>query len=150
MFVARVSSDMFGRPLLTTWCTRMHELSIAMSLVDLAAEEAERLGHARVIALHVRIGPLSGVVADALAFSFALVAEDSPIAGAELVIEESPIVAHCAHCNAERTIASVQSLHCPICFTPATNIVGGREMELIGLAIEDLSELPNEHVATHR
>jgi hydrogenase nickel incorporation protein HypA/HybF len=58
----------------------MHELSIAMSLVELATEEAERRGASRVSALHVHVGPLSGVVSDALRFSFTLAAEGTPIA----------------------------------------------------------------------
>ena len=42
----------------------MHELSIALSLLDLVAEEAGRRG-VRVAAVHLRLGPLSGVVRDA-------------------------------------------------------------------------------------
>jgi hydrogenase nickel incorporation protein HypA/HybF len=125
----------------------MHELSIAMSLVDVASEEAGRLGSAHVTALHLRIGPLSGVVADALLFSFGLAAEGSPIADAQLVIEETPIVAHCESCDAQRTIPSAQALRCPICSTPVTSLIGGREMELVGLEIEDL---PTPYVAAHR
>ena len=43
----------------------MHELSIALGLVEAAQEEAERL-HARVSAVHLRLGALSGVVPEAL------------------------------------------------------------------------------------
>ena len=47
----------------------MHELSIAMALVDMAAEEAEKRG-ARVVAAHVRLGILSGVVKEALVSAY--------------------------------------------------------------------------------
>ena len=40
----------------------MHELSLAMSLVDVACEKAQTLGDVRVEALHVRLGPYCGVV----------------------------------------------------------------------------------------
>ena len=43
----------------------MHELSIALSILDLAAEEAGRRG-GRVVAVHLKLGPLSGVVKEAL------------------------------------------------------------------------------------
>ena len=46
----------------------MHELSIAVSMVEMASEEALRLGAVRVNALHLKLGPLSGVVKDALLF----------------------------------------------------------------------------------
>ncbi len=53
----------------------MHELSIALSILDVAAEEAERQGNARVVAIHLRLGPLSGVVKGALLSAFELVAK---------------------------------------------------------------------------
>ncbi|HEY1496909.1 MAG TPA: hydrogenase maturation nickel metallochaperone HypA [Candidatus Solibacter sp.] len=67
----------------------MHELSIAMSIVEVASEEAQRQGGARVEAVHLKLGALSGVVKDALLFSWDLACEDSPIAGAKLEIEEA-------------------------------------------------------------
>jgi hydrogenase nickel incorporation protein HypA/HybF len=39
----------------------MHELSIAMSIVDMAQEEAERHGGAQVQAVHLKLGRLTGV-----------------------------------------------------------------------------------------
>ncbi len=72
----------------------MHELSIAMALIELASDEARRLGRPRVEALHLRLGPLSGVAEDALAFSFELAVAESEIAGARLVIEKVPLTAY--------------------------------------------------------
>ena len=43
----------------------MHELSIAMSIVELAEEEAERRG-VHINAVHLKLGALSGVVKEAL------------------------------------------------------------------------------------
>ena len=45
----------------------MHELSIAMDIVDAAADEARRR-RVKVNAVHLRLGVLSGVVRDALLF----------------------------------------------------------------------------------
>ena len=66
----------------------MHELSIALSLVELASDELARLGDVRLHAVHVRVGALSGVVSDALRFSFDVAADGTPVAGATLEIEE--------------------------------------------------------------
>ena len=44
----------------------MHELSIAMGIVDLAQEEVDRRSGAKIKAVHLRLGLLSGVVKDAL------------------------------------------------------------------------------------
>jgi hydrogenase nickel incorporation protein HypA/HybF len=117
----------------------MHELSIAMSLVDLACEEAVRLNAARVEALHVRVGPLSGVVTEALVFSFTLASDDTPIAGARLVIEPVAITALCSTCQVEHVIVSPQHLRCPVCHRPTPHIIHGRELELVALEIDEHS-----------
>jgi hydrogenase nickel incorporation protein HypA/HybF len=114
----------------------MHELSIALSILDIAAEEAERLGGGRVVAIRLRLGPLSGVVKDALRSAYDLAREDSRMSEAELVIEEVPLVAYCAACSAARTLASAQQLCCPMCGTPTPEVVGGRELEVVALEIE--------------
>lgn len=115
----------------------MHELSIAMSLVDAACEEADGLDAGRITALYLRLGPLSGVVKDALLFSFDVAAADTQIAGARLVIEDMPVVIMCPSCNEERQIESVQRFRCPACGVPAPNVIGGRELELFAMEIDD-------------
>jgi hydrogenase nickel incorporation protein HypA/HybF len=65
----------------------MHELSIALSLVDVACEKAAALGDVRVDTVFVRIGPLSGVVAESLLFCCDEAARGSAIEGARLEIE---------------------------------------------------------------
>lgn len=113
----------------------MHELSIALSLLDLIAEESARRG-GRVVAVHLRLGPLSGVVREALASAYDLAREGTPEASAELIIEEVPIVAYCPACASERAPASAQELRCPACGAPMPEVVGGRELEVIALEIE--------------
>src|SRR5262245_21417085 len=99
----------------------MHELSIALSILDLVADEAERRV-VRVTAVHLRLGPLSGVVREALVSAYDLARENSPVAEAELVVEEVPVVVSCPSCNAERALPSVQELRCPVCGTPTSEV----------------------------
>src|SRR5258707_1168069 len=72
--------------------TCMHELSIALSMIEMATEEAERRGGVRVNALHIKLGPLSGVVKDALLFSYEVATGGTMLEGSRLVIEDVPIV----------------------------------------------------------
>ena len=68
----------------------MHELSIALSLIDAVCEELPRLGAATCVrSIRIRVGPRSGVVPDALRFAFDVAVADSPLAGARLDIERS-------------------------------------------------------------
>jgi hydrogenase nickel incorporation protein HypA/HybF len=112
----------------------MHELSIAMGIVDVATEEAQRR-NARVTAVHLKVGQLSGVVAEALSAAFELARESTPLAEAVLVIDEVPVAAYCPACAAERTV-SFPYLNCPVCGTPTPDVIRGRELEVTALEIE--------------
>jgi hydrogenase nickel incorporation protein HypA/HybF len=113
----------------------MHELSIAMSLVDLAQEEAGR-HEGRVCALHLRIGALAGVVPEALLASYEMACFQTSLEGSRLVIEEVPVVVFCPSCELERPLVGVQSFCCPECGTPTPRVEHGRELELVALEIE--------------
>jgi hydrogenase nickel incorporation protein HypA/HybF len=114
----------------------VHELSIALSLVDLAQEEGRKHG-GRVSALHLRIGALAGIVPDALLASYEMASADTPLAGSRLVIEDVPVTVWCPQCNAERELSSVQHFCCAECGTPTSRIERGRELELVALEIEE-------------
>ena len=117
--------------------TPLHELSIAMSILDVAADEARRQGGGRVVALHLRLGPLSGVVPEALLSAWAVACESSDLAGCRLVIEPVPITIDCPACHAPRPARSLQDLCCATCGTPAARVITGREMEVAALEMVD-------------
>jgi hydrogenase nickel incorporation protein HypA/HybF len=114
----------------------MHELSIAMNIVDLALEES-RTRAVIVEAVHLDLGPLSGVVADALRFSWELACHETPLEGARLLIREIPVEIHCSTCKAHRTLDSMQWLCCPVCATPALEIIHGKELAITALEVRD-------------
>jgi hydrogenase nickel incorporation protein HypA/HybF len=115
----------------------MHELSIAMSIVEMAEEESDQRGGARVNAVHLKLGRLAGVVKDALLSSYELACEGSGVHGSRLVIEEVPIVVYCPKCDAPRAIESVQWFVCPECQSPVSEVVQGRELQVFALEIQE-------------
>ena len=122
---------------LETVTTFMHELSIALSMIDLATEEAQRHAGARVNALHLKLGPLSGVVKEALLFSYEVATTDTPLAGSRLIIEDVPVVIYCAECEAEQVLETIQRFSCPACGTLSSAVVRGRELEFVALELEE-------------
>jgi hydrogenase nickel incorporation protein HypA/HybF len=114
----------------------MHELSIALSILDLAAEEAARRGGVQVHGIHLRLGPLSGVVKEALLSAYEIARESFPLGDAQLVIEETPLLAHCPTCATTKPVVSPQLLCCAECGTPAPQLVSGRELEVVALEIQ--------------
>lgn len=114
----------------------MHELSIAMGIVEAAVEEAQQR-NVQVSAVHLRLGALSGVVKDALLFSYEVACHDTPLQGSRLLIEEVPVAVFCPHCQAKRELESVQMFICPECGTPAGDVLQGKELEVFALEVEE-------------
>lgn len=113
----------------------MHELSIAMSIIEMAEEEVERRGGVRVSAVHLKLGALSGVVEQALLSSFQMAAEHTVLNDARLLIENVPVAVFCTQCSLERRLASIQDFSCPVCGAPTPQVTGGRELEVTALEI---------------
>jgi hydrogenase nickel incorporation protein HypA/HybF len=114
----------------------MHELSIALNLLDLVAAEAKKHGNTRVLEIHLKLGLLSGVVKDSLLSAYEMAREGTQFKEAKLVIEEVPVLVHCPTCRTTRTVVSVQMLCCAECGTPCPNVVSGRELEVVALEIQ--------------
>lgn len=114
----------------------VHELSIAMSMVEMATEEALRQGDVQIVALHLKLGQLSGVVKEALLFSWEVACEGTPLAGSHLVIEEVPVVIYCSVCQQECLLDSIQKFCCPVCQTLTAEIRQGKEIEVTALEIQ--------------
>ncbi|MGA3209814.1 MAG: hydrogenase maturation nickel metallochaperone HypA [Terriglobales bacterium] len=116
----------------------MHELSIAMSIVELAEEEVDRRGGGmKIEAVHLKLGALSGVARDALMSSFEMVCEGTLLQGSRLVCEEIPVVVFCPQCQAQRSLSSLQWFCCSECGTPTPEILQGRELEVTALEIQE-------------
>src|SRR4051812_38036317 len=120
----------------------MHELSIAHGLLEAACEALSRCEPAPlgVRCVSIRIGVLSGVVPAALEFCYGLTVEGTPLAGSRLVVEEQPAVVFCPRCAAERTLEDPARFCCPVCDDSTTELVHGRELELISMELIDDDE----------
>jgi hydrogenase nickel incorporation protein HypA/HybF len=120
----------------------MHELSIAMSIVEMAEEEARLRGGVQVTAVHLKLGALSGVVKEALLSSYEMAIEDSPLKGSRLIIEEIPVLIFCPGCQMHRPLSSVQLFCCAECGTPSSDVLQGKEIEVTALEIEEWAHNP--------
>lgn len=122
----------------------MHELSIAMRLVESLEEELAKQGDLTVVTVNLRIGALSGLVPEALEFSWEVASEGSRLQGSKLAIETVDATGYCAQCREERTIRNLQSFRCPVCGSPITEITGGHELEIATLEVLDEEEAEEE------
>ncbi len=114
----------------------MHELSIAMSIVEIAEEESEKRG-VQVSAVHLKLGPLSGVVKDVLVSAYDMAAAGTRVEGSRLVVEDVPILVFCPQCREKRSPASLQWFSCPECNTPTPEVLQGSELQVTALEVEE-------------
>lgn len=115
----------------------MHELSIALSMIEMASEESWRHDANRVTALHLKLGPLSGVVKEALCFSYDIASKGTPLEGSQLIIEDVPVVIRCSHCMSEEEVNALE-LRCPRCGQLSPDVIQGRELQVVSLELEEV------------
>jgi hydrogenase nickel incorporation protein HypA/HybF len=113
----------------------MHEVSVALTLLEGVEAAARDEGAERVSRVLVRVGALSGVVRDALLFAWDVATADTIAAGSTLEVEEIPLVVMCEFCEEERRPLPGSGLLCPECGRPAPRILRGREMQLVSMEI---------------
>jgi hydrogenase nickel incorporation protein HypA/HybF len=108
----------------------MHELAIIESVLDAVTE---RLPGAKISCVRLEIGALSGVVADALRFSFELATEGTDLQGASLEITETPGVCRCRGCGAEFT-PDGPVLLCP-CGSADAEVLAGQDLKIASVKV---------------
>ena len=112
----------------------MHELAIAESVIQVASRHADGR---QVTKVYLKVGHLRQVVPSALAFSFELVAQGTPVEGAELALEEIPVTGKCRGCGAESRLESFP-LQCETCGGFDLQILEGEELYVESLELEEL------------
>jgi hydrogenase nickel incorporation protein HypA/HybF len=115
----------------------MHELSIAESIV--AVVERHARGR-RVTRVEVSVGHLRQVVPSALEFAFELTTKDTPLDGAELVLEEVPAAGRCRSCD-EMSRFDGFPLACRACGAWDVEVTAGEELRVEALELEEEEEI---------
>ncbi len=112
----------------------MHELSLAVDLVEQLCEVLEREKATRVMEINVVIGAMSGVERVPFEFAFPQAAMDTPLEGAELNIEMVPLVLKCSECNRETETEDLVMI-CPVCGSLSVEIVQGKEFMIKSMEV---------------
>ena len=112
----------------------MHELSIAESVVQIASRHANGR---RVTREWLKVGHLRQVVPSALAFGFDLVAEGTPVEGAELEMENVPATGVCRDCGTESRLQTFP-LQCGACGGFDLELLTGEELFVESLELEEV------------
>jgi hydrogenase nickel incorporation protein HypA/HybF len=112
----------------------MHEVGVMENALGIALKRAADEGAQHIHQLTMRVGPLSGVVAEALEFAFDVLSRGTIAEGATLQVERVPIVCYCPTCRVEFQSGDL-FCECPRCHTPSGEVRQGRELELASLEV---------------
>ncbi len=124
----------------------MHEASLMSNLLVIVDRAARAEGEGPVRLVHLKIGEMAGVNADALRFAFEVMSKGTAAEGAELGIETVPLRARCGACGDISNPADFV-FRCPACGSGDIEIVAGREMEVDYILVGDRDGEPRDRGA---
>jgi hydrogenase nickel incorporation protein HypA/HybF len=110
----------------------MHELSLALEVIDLAAREAEKNEVTVIREIMIEIGDLSGVEAEAFELALELLVKDSVLEKASRKIIRTPGIGKCLTCDLEFEMKQMLTT-CPVCLCYPSEITGGREFRVLSI-----------------
>jgi hydrogenase nickel incorporation protein HypA/HybF len=122
----------------------MHELSIAQTVCEVAIDQLKDHPDCSVHRIGLRIGRLSDVVPEALEFGFDVIKQDTVLAHATLSIETIPVTGRCRACAESFTIDNFRFI-CPMCESSQVDVLGGQELEISFMELDDKPEGHFEH-----
>lgn len=111
----------------------MHEVSLMMSIIDLAIDEADKNNGARILHITLEVGEKSGVVVEALEFAFETVTRNTIAEGAGLTIHSIPYRGECVACG--QVFESNDFLVCDKCGNFG-KIISGQELRIQSIEVD--------------
>jgi hydrogenase nickel incorporation protein HypA/HybF len=126
----------------------MHELSLAQGIIDIAVAEARKRRAVAVKNIKLRLGYFTGVVREALEFSFEVAKRGTLAESAVLEIETVELKTLCRRCGVVGRPAEDFCLTCSHCGDPV-EILAGREMEVAYVDLVEAGEMPQRATTLH-
>lgn len=112
----------------------MHELSIVMSIIDIAKQQAENAHASTIEEIELDIGTLSGVEMDALEFAWNEGVKRTVLENTVRTINRIEAMADCIDCGISFRIEHLYD-GCPVCGGHLINITKGKELKVKSLVV---------------
>ena len=113
----------------------MHELSIALNILDIVRETCQEENASSVVEVTLRIGDLSGVDTEALTTCLHIASRGSLMQHARISIIRQQGLGWCACCNSSFPMKDILA-PCPVCLHSASEFLEGRELRLESILAE--------------
>jgi hydrogenase nickel incorporation protein HypA/HybF len=113
----------------------MHEMSIAMSMIEIVREEMRKCDAKILRSVRLNIGKMSAIVPDALSFCFEVITKGTEMEGARLMMDVIPLKGYCHTCESEFGIKDYV-FACPSCGGTSIEIISGRELAVVEIEVD--------------
>ncbi|WP_287373056.1 hydrogenase maturation nickel metallochaperone HypA [Prosthecochloris sp.] len=113
----------------------MHEMSIALSIIDAVVAKAEQEQSRKVSEIELEVGRVSGIQPESLKFCFSAAAKNTIVDGADLAIREIEPVGKCQECGKSFPVSDVYA-KCEVCGSLNVRIISGRELLIKSITLE--------------
>ncbi|BDZ70765.1 hydrogenase maturation nickel metallochaperone HypA [Methanobacterium petrolearium] len=124
----------------------MHELSMAEAIVETVLDVAEKNDAQEIVEVTIEVGELTMLNPEQVKFLLGVLAEDTLLEGAEIIIEEVPVEIKCRNCeftglaNTDGSDHYLAIVLCPKCNERNVEILKGRECNVKTIKIEKSDE----------
>jgi hydrogenase nickel incorporation protein HypA/HybF len=113
----------------------MHETFLAEQIADALVKIAQQHAPARLTRAVLKVGPLRQVVPELLLTAMEAALMNSPAAGAEIVIQATPLRGKCRGCSAEFEVLN-WSFVCPGCGQNDVALLDGDDLTIETVTLE--------------
>ncbi len=114
----------------------MHEMSLAMSVMEIARREMERAGKTRLNGLEIEVGEQAGVERETFVAAMRAVTRSETGREVAVRIVDIPARAQCLVCGVRFRPRSFFPRVCPDCGSGQCLVTEGREFRLVSLTCE--------------
>lgn len=112
----------------------MHELSVAIGIVNIAEKETQKANKNKVELIELEIGSLSGIELDSLEYVWEAAVKGTVLEHAERKIDYIQAQANCLECELVFKVENVYD-SCPKCNSYFKDIIKGKELRVVSLEV---------------
>ncbi len=113
----------------------MHELSLAMEVVEMSQREADKNGVSIIHEILIEVGDLSGIEADVFQSALEMVVKDTLLENSLVRLTRNPGKGKCSACNLEFEMKNRLD-GCPKCGCLPSEVSGGQEFKVLSILAE--------------
>jgi len=113
----------------------MHEMSIALSILDIVKNEAEKANSKKITEIVMEIGNLAGVEIEALEFAMKACLTEDLVKDCALKIKTIDALSLCNDCLKEFECENLFSV-CPHCGSYSSKLIKGQEMSVKSIVVD--------------